>query len=125
MCSSDLVNREGVVIDGYRFWRDVDIVGEAKMLGADDIARRFSQSELFGDLTDHTAKAEVTGATFGFVCPPPTELAASLVPVVELRGTLSTKQREGYEFIRYIYADAKQDSPRRAKANATLTTAGG
>jgi hypothetical protein len=106
------VDREGNIMEAYRFWRDFDISGETKLQSPKTIAERFGRSELFSDLSDDTAKVEVTSARFGYFCLPPTELASSLAPVVEVRGVLATKEQDRYEFTRYISAIAKEDRKR-------------
>ncbi len=112
------VDREGNIVEAYRFWRDFDISGETKLQSPKAIAERFGRSELFAELSEDTAKVEVTGARFGFFCLPPTELAGSLAPVVEVRGVLATKQQDRYEFTRYISAVAKEDGRNRMKLTA-------
>jgi hypothetical protein len=98
------VNRDGQVVAAYCFWRDVSSTSEVQTRSFDEVFERFSSSSLFADLSDDTARAEVTEASFGYLCLPPTEPMQALIPVVELRGTIATEYQERYDFIRYMYA---------------------
>lgn len=112
------VNREGQVVAAYCFWRDVSATSEVRTRPLDEIFERFAASSLFADLSDDTARAEVSDAQFGYLCLPPTEPMQTLVPVVQLRGTIATEYQERYEFIRYMYAvDPKRHNRGRKGVN--------
>jgi hypothetical protein len=112
------VNREGQVVAAYQFWRDVSATSKVRTRPLDEIFERFAASSLFADLSDDTARAEVSDAQFGYLCLPPTEPMQTLVPVVRLRGIIATEYQERYEFIRYMYAvEPKRQSRGRKGVN--------
>jgi hypothetical protein len=103
------------VSGAYRFWRDVEAVGEARILPVEQLLERFSSSPLFADLTDDTARAQVDSVRFGWLCLPPTEPMSTLVPALELRGTISTEAQPRYEFVRFVAAtDPDQTTAKRS-----------
>jgi len=108
------VRRDGSVSEAYRFWRDLAPNGEATTRSLDELYERFSASDLFADLTDNSARAEVVSARFGYLTLPPTEPMPELSPVLELQGTLETEHQR-YDFTRYVAAVAPGDRDRDRK----------
>lgn len=99
----------------YRFWRDVEAVGETRTVPVDRLLERFAESPLFADLTDDTARVRVDTVRFGWLCLPPTEPMSTLVPALELRGTIATEAQPSYEFLRFVAAtDHDETKSKRA-----------
>jgi hypothetical protein len=98
------VGPTGDMTGAYRFWREPNATEPAPTIPQDVAFERFSRSNLFADLSDETARAEVTDVRLGYLSMPPTEIQASLVPVYEFRGVLATEIHPRYEFVSYVAA---------------------
>jgi hypothetical protein len=98
------VNRQGEVTDAYRFWREPQPKGAVRVLQPEQAFERFAAAPLFGELSDDTARAEVTDVSLGYFALPPTEPQSVLLPVYEFRGVLSTELHPGHEFIAHLPA---------------------
>jgi hypothetical protein len=92
------------VTGAYRFWREPNATETASTIPQDVALERFSRSNLFADLSDETAQAEVTEARLGYYSMPPTEIQAALIPAYEFRGVLATEIHPRYEFVSYVAA---------------------
>ena len=106
------VASDGSVVEAYCFWRNLARNGEVRTRSQAEVFERFAASQMFADLSDGRARAEVTTARFGYLSIPPTEVMEALVPVVELRGTISTEMIERFEFTRFVLAAEPQDRGR-------------
>jgi hypothetical protein len=95
---------DGEVASVYRMWREVKQVGEVPGYSVDELAVRFGRSAMFADLTDETARVEITSVAAGLLCIPPTERQAVLHPALSVRGTITTRAAEGIGFSTYIGA---------------------
>ena len=80
------VRGDGSVSEAYRFWRDLAPNGEATTRSLDELFERFSASDLFADLTDNSARAEVVSARFGYFTLPRTEPDARAVTGIGTAG---------------------------------------
>jgi hypothetical protein len=98
------VDSQGEVTDAYRFWRDPQPKGAVRVLQPEQAFERFAAAPLFGDLSDDTARAEVTDVSVGYFALPPTEPQSVLLPVYEFHGVLSTELHPHYEFIAHLPA---------------------
>jgi hypothetical protein len=98
------VGPTGDVTGAYRFWREPNATETASTIPQDVALERFSRSNLFADLSDETARAEVTEVRLGYFSMPPTEIQAALVPAYEVRGVLATEMHPHYEFVSYVAA---------------------
>src|SRR4030095_16322583 len=119
------VDPAGEVSGAYRFWRQPRAGAAARTVPPEEACERFASSELFADLSDQSAQAEVGAARLGYLCLPPTEPQGLLVPAYELRGVLATELHPRYEFISYVAAaevgDGRDD--RWAQVRPSLITA--
>jgi hypothetical protein len=98
------VGPTGDVTGAYRFWREPMATRTVPTIPQEVALERFSRSNLFADLSDDTARAEVTEVRLGYLGLPPTEIQAALVPAYEVRGVLSTEIHPHYEFVSYVAA---------------------
>jgi hypothetical protein len=94
----------GDVTGAYRFWREPVPTGTAPTIPKEVALERFTRSDLFADLSDDTASAEVSEVRLGYLSLPPTEIQTALLPAYEVRGVLGTEIHPHYEFIRYVAA---------------------
>ncbi len=105
------IRADGEVDSAYRMWRELRPVGVAKTFSADEIAKRLSNSHMFADLTDDTARVAITSARVGVLSVPPTEFQTVLHPAVEVQGTVSTESAELVGFSTYIAAASQRRLP--------------
>jgi len=99
-----VVDPTGEVSGAYRFWREPKATGTAPTIPLEAALERFSRSNLFADLSDDMAHAEVTEVRLGHLSLPPTEIQAALLPAYEVRGVLATEIHPHYEFISFVAA---------------------
>jgi hypothetical protein len=100
------VDAAGTVTSAYRFWREPHGMSTVRLTPAERAFATFARSPLFSDLTDESARAEVTEVRVGYFALPPTEAQMVLVPVYEFRGVLATEMHPHYEFISHLPAAA-------------------
>ena len=98
------IDRTGEVTDAYRFWREPHAIGTERVITPEEAFDRFARGPMFTDLSDDTARAEVTDARLGYLALPPTEPQSVLMPSYELRGVLATELHPRYEFIAHVPA---------------------
>ncbi len=113
------VNSQGEVTHAYRFWREPQPKGAVRVLQPEQAFERFAASALFSDLSDDTAKAEVTDVSIGYFALPPTEPQSVLLPVYEFRGVLSTELHPHYEFIAHLPAASVKPADVKALGRPT------
>lgn len=82
---------DGDVVSAYRMWREVAQAGSVRARSMDQIATAFGDSATFGQISDDTARVEVTSAAVGLYAMPPTEVQGLFVPAVEVRGSIITE----------------------------------
>jgi hypothetical protein len=118
------VGATGEITGAYRFWREPRAMGSAPTVPPEVAFERFAGSELFVDLSDETASAEVGEVRLGYLTLPPTEIQAALTPAYELRGVLTTEAQPRYEFISYVAAiDIDQSGLKRSRLSNASPTA--
>jgi hypothetical protein len=118
------VDPAGGISGAYRFWREPRAAGATRTVRPEEAFDRFSRSELFADLSDRSAQAEVGAVRLGYLCLPPTEPQGLLVPAYELRGALATGLQPRYEFVSYVAAaDVAGGRDRWAQVRSGLVTA--
>jgi hypothetical protein len=100
------VDSQGEITGAYRFWREPRSKGAVRVMPAEQAFERFSRAELFRELSDDTARAEVTEVSLGYFALPPTEPQSVLLPAYEFRGVLSTALHPHHEFIAHLPAAA-------------------
>lgn len=100
------VDAGGEITGAYRFWREAVGRGSVRVLPLEQAFEQFGRAELFRDLSEDTAKAEVTEVRLGYFALPPTEPQNVLLPVYEFQGVLSTDLHPRYEFIAHLPAAA-------------------
>jgi uncharacterized protein YkuJ len=98
------VGNDGAITAAYRFWREARPVGAVPIIARDVAFERFASSNLFADLNDETASADVEEVHLGYLTLPPTEVQPVLLPVYELRGVLATELHPRYEFVSHVAA---------------------
>jgi hypothetical protein len=97
------VGCDGDIGYAYRFWREVKRTGTRNTVAPDKAFERFADSPLFKQL-GKGAKVNVTSATLGLLCLPPTESQGVLVPAYVLRGETTTESLPNAPFVHYLAA---------------------
>lgn len=100
---------DGEIDSAYRMWRELRQIGVVTGYSVDEIAARLGNSQMFAELSDDTARVEITAARAGLLSVPPTEFQSVLYPAVEVQGAITTEAAEAIGFSTYISAA----SPRR------------
>ncbi|KRB92578.1 hypothetical protein [Duganella sp. Root198D2] len=87
-----------------RFWREVDVAGEAITLSPDHLTDILMRDESFAQLRAGEASVQFHDCQVGFYALPPREVQGMIVPVFALSGTVSTPALPRYDFMRYVPA---------------------
>ena len=99
-----VIGYDGQVIGCYRFWREVK-EGRLtkKTLPVLDVQKAFQECPNFAQLKTGS-RVIVERARQGYLTLPPSDFQGALIPVIELRGFVSTRAIERTSFIRYLVA---------------------
>lgn len=100
------VGEGGRVDEMLRFWREVDVAGEARTISPDHLADILMRDESFAQLCPGEASVQFHDCQLGFYALPPREVQGLLVPVFAISGTVSTPALPRYDFMRYVPAVA-------------------
>ncbi|MFN8079498.1 MAG: hypothetical protein U0Q19_08025 [Kineosporiaceae bacterium] len=98
------VGVDGETQAAYLMWRQVAAVDRVPGYARDELADRLGRSRMFAQLSDDTARVEITTARAGLLCLPPTERQLLLPPAIEVRGTVSTEAAPGVGFSLFMSA---------------------
>ncbi|CUR57277.1 hypothetical protein NOCA240027 [metagenome] len=107
------LDANGEVDSAYRMWRESTRIDVVPGRSADELAARFGDSPMFSDLSDETARVEVTSVSAGLLSVPPTERQPLLYPAVQLSGTVSTETASEVGFQTVIAAVDPRHLPDR------------
>lgn len=94
----------GRVDEMLRFWREVDVAGEATTISPDHLVDILMRDESFAQLRAGEASVQFHDCQLGFYALPPREVQGIFVPVFALSGTVSTPALPRYDFMRYVPA---------------------
>jgi len=94
----------GNVEEVLRFWREVDVSGEATTISPDYLTDILMRDKSFAQLRPGEATVEFHDCQLGFYALPPREVQGMFVPVFALSGTVSTPALPRYDFMRYVPA---------------------
>jgi hypothetical protein len=94
----------GNVDELLRFWREVDVSGEATTLSPDHLMDILMRDESFAQLRAGEASVQFHDCQIGFYALPPREVQNICVPVFAVSGTVSTPALPRYDFMRYVPA---------------------
>ena len=111
------VGAEGEIQAAYRMWRKVATVDRVRGFAPEELADRLGRSRMFAQLTDETARVEITTARAGLLCLPPTERQTLLPPAIEIRGTVGTETAPDVGFS--IFVSAADTRGRRPRTERT------
>jgi hypothetical protein len=99
-----IIGLDGQVIGCYRFWREVENGGfTRKILGIQNIQEIFRSYPGFAQL-EPGSTIVVERARLGYLTLPPSDVQGALIPVIELRGQVSTPYVERTRFIHSLVA---------------------
>jgi hypothetical protein len=98
------VGEGGSVDEMLRFWREVDVAGEATTISPDHLMDILMRDESFAQLRAGEASVQFHDCQIGFYALPPREVQDMFVPVFALSGTVSTPALPRYDFMRYVPA---------------------
>jgi|WetSurMetagenome_2_1015567.scaffolds.fasta_scaffold04316_3 hypothetical protein len=98
-----IIGFDGNVVGCYRFWREVKEGGlSKKVLSSPDIQKIFRENPAFAQIK--SGKVVVEMARLGYMTLPPSDVQGALIPVIELRGFVSTPEIKRTGFIRSLVA---------------------
>jgi len=102
------VGRDGELVQGCRFWRDVTRRGTRPAVPPQQAFERFAATQPCGELPS-SAQVVVTRVHLALLCLPPTEVQGVLLPVYALRGAVRSERLPSDEFVAYVTAVATND----------------
>jgi hypothetical protein len=110
------LSADGEVLSAHRMWREVADAGSLQARSMDEVATAFGESATFQQLSDDTARVEVTSAVAGLYAMPPTETQGLFVPAVEVRGSITTVHTT-VGFATYVAAVSRSDMRKALRAH--------
>ena len=97
-CDRDLVSQV------YYFWRDAKIADEMDSILPDNALEKFMKDPQFIRLDERSSSVKIHEMNLNYFAMPPFEFQRFLIPVYTIKGTVSTKHLERYDFNTHVVA---------------------
>lgn len=112
------------VVEALKFWRPPSRDRmPVKVLEPGSAVKVFQTHDAFAELKAETASVQIEDVSLGLYALPPREMQGYLIPVYRVRGMVSTKQVEKYEFTKHVVA--VEFTPEMIKKAGAVATGGG
>lgn len=98
LCDRDLVSQV------HYFWRDARMTDEIDTILPDAALEKFMKDPRFIRLDERSSSVKIHDMNLNYFAMPPFEFQRFLIPVYTIRGTVSTKYLERYDFTTHIVA---------------------
>jgi hypothetical protein len=92
------------VVECYRFWRGSKEVGERELISSQTVLELLRRDPMFRQLREGEARVAFSRVRLGYFALPPREYQRMLIPVYAFDGTISTRELERFDFVRYAVA---------------------